>query len=157
MSPLDKIKEGIQSHDMEKVIDGYEGLTGERVSREDSLLKEEMSEQTVPMHQEVPVPEVSVPEKVEVSKNHDFTAPTRKKTDQKAKFTKSQKIDVGNNTFVDDGEDHKDDVTPEVSLVPRNRNAYQEVEVACHVCGSKHSINPMFKVGQFHRCSKCVG
>ena len=30
----DKIKEGIQKDDMEKVIDGYEDLTGERVSRE---------------------------------------------------------------------------------------------------------------------------
>ena len=152
MSPLDKIKEGIQTDDMEKVIDGYEDLTGERVSRGKSsdrgaaaIPKEEMPEQ------------VPVSEKVETNKNHDFTMPTRKETDQKFKFTKSQKIDVGSNTFVDNGEEHKDDVTPDVSLSPRNRNAYKEIEVTCHVCGSKHSINPMFKAGEFHRCSKCVG
>jgi len=153
MSPLDKIKEGIQKDDMEKVIDGYEDLTGERVSREETsdrgataIPKEEMSEQ---------MSEVS--EKVEANKSHDFTMPTRKETGQKSKFTKSQKIDVGSNTFVDDGEEHKDDVTPDVSLSPRNRSAYKEVEVTCHVCGSKHNINPMLKSGQFHRCSKCVG
>jgi len=152
MSPLDKIKEGIQTDDMEKVIDGYKDLTGEKVSRENSIdrgstatPKEEMPEQ------------MRVPEKVEVNKSHDFTMSTRKETGEKSKFTKSQKIDVGSNTFVDDGEEHKDDVTPDVSLSPRNRSAYQEVEVTCHVCGSKHSINPMLKAGEFHRCSKCVG
>jgi hypothetical protein len=145
MSPLDKIKEGIQTDDMEKVIDGYKDLTGEKVSRENSAPKEEMPEQ------------MRVSEKVEANKSHDFTMPARKETGQKSKFTKSQKIDVGTNTFVDDGEEHKDDVTPDVSLSPRNRSAYKEVEVTCHVCGSKHNINPMLKSGQFHRCSKCVG
>ena len=51
MTPIDKIREGIISNDMEKVIEGFYKLTGEQIQQEDPEREEEsetMPEQTVP-------------------------------------------------------------------------------------------------------------
>ena len=81
MTPLDKIKKGILNNDMEEVIDGYESLTGERVTRKEA---EEIKSEKVPEQ----VREVS---EEKVNKYEDFTAPVRRESSEKIKIHKERK------------------------------------------------------------------
>ena len=67
-------------------------------------------------------------------------------------------IQVGENQFVDDrteavGEEFD---TPDINLTPR-RPPVKMIEVVCNACGRKEKINPAYKTGSYHRCSRCVG
>tara|TARA_R110000751_G_scaffold276860_2_gene378072 strand:- start:5012 stop:5422 length:411 start_codon:yes stop_codon:yes gene_type:complete len=136
MSPLELIKNGILENDLEKVIQGYALLTGEEVR---------------PREADKVQPQVPVR-----SSELDFTI---KRGDTAAgEHGRKEPIQVGENQFVDDGleatgEEFK---TPEVNLTPR-RKPIQMVEVTCNSCGSKEEINPAYKTGTYHRCSRCVG
>ena len=149
MTPLDKIKKGILNNDMEEVIDGYEILTGERVTREaaEEVKSEEVPEQVREVQEE------------KVNKYEDFTAPIRKQASEKSKYTKKQKIKVGKNTFVDTGEDHKAkaDSTPDYVPTPRNRPPAETVMLTCHVCGAQDEVKTGTTYGSFYRCGRCVG
>lgn len=149
MTPLDKIKKGILDNDMEQVIDGYESLTGERVTRE---RREEVKSQEV----QEPMQEV---QEEQVNKYQDFTAPIRRQASEKSKYTKKEKIEVGKNTFVDTGEDHKAkaDSTPDYVPTPRNRPPAKTVKVRCHVCGTEDEVKQGTVYGTFYRCGRCVG
>jgi hypothetical protein len=149
MTPLDKIKKGILNNDMEEVIDGYESLTGERVTRKEA--KEIKSEKVPEQVREVP--------EEKVNKYEDFTAPVRRESSEKSKYTKKEKIKVGKNTFVDTGEDHKTkaDSTPDYVPTPRNRRPVEKVKVRCHVCGAEDEVNEGTVYGAFYRCGRCVG
>ncbi|MAF25007.1 hypothetical protein CL634_05465 [bacterium] len=167
MTPLDKIKEGILKNDMEKVIDGYEILTGERLSSEKAVQgkvpkqvqkrSKARSGDSSASSPSKPTETPKIPQEQPVKEEGDFTAPARKQIDKKTKYTKSQQIEVGKNTFVDDGVQHKDDTTPDLPLTPRNRAGINYVEVKCHVCGKEEEINPLLKAGDFYRCNECVG
>ena len=167
MTPLDKIKEGILKNDMEKVIDGYEILTGERLSSEKALQekapkvrkrsKAKSSGSASAESDSKPTDAPKIPQKQSIKEEGDFTAPARKQIDKKTKYTKSQQIEVGKNTFVDDGVQHKNDITPDLPLTPRDRAGVNYIEVKCHVCGKEEEINPLLKAGDFYRCNECVG
>ena len=142
MTPLQRIKEGIINNDMEKVIQGYAELTGEEVGIStggDETQTEEVSE-----------PQVRMPK----SATEDFSI-AHSDRDQN-KYTKSEKISAGENTFTDDGVEHKDVSTPEVNRTKR-RSPIKMVQVTCHVCGKSEEVNPAFQSGEFYRCSRCVG
>lgn len=147
MTPLQQIKEGIVNNDMEQVIQGYAQLTGEevRVSTE----RDEVATE------EVPEPQVSEPKaRIPKSATEDFSI-AHSDRDQ-SKYTKSEKISAGENTFTDDGMEHKDVSTPEVNRTKR-RSPIKMVQVTCHVCGKSEEVNPAFQSGEFYRCSRCVG
>ena len=150
MSPLELIKNGILENDFEKVIQGYALLTGEEVrpkektesagaTNAESTSSDKMSEQ------------MSVRSEIE-----DFTM--KRDSLPAGQYGRKEAIQVGENQFVDDrteavGEEFD---TPEIKLTPR-RPPVKMIEVVCNACGRKEKINPAYKTGNYHRCSRCVG
>ena len=150
MSPLELIKNGILENDFEKVIQGYALLTGEEVrpkektesagaTNAESTSSDKMSEQ------------MSVRSEIE-----DFTM--KRDSLPAGQYGRKEAIQVGENQFVDDrteavGEEFD---TPDINLTPR-RPPVKMVEVICNACGRKEEINPAYKTGSYHRCSRCVG
>ena len=74
------------------------------------------------------------------------------------KHGRKEPIKVGENQFVDDGSEAtgKEFETPDIAPTPR-RKPVKMVEVVCNTCGKKEEINPAYKAGTYHRCSRCVG
>ena len=150
MSPLELIKNGILDNDFEKVIQGYALLTGEevrpkgtaeatRATSSEATTSDKMSEQ-VPVRSEV----------------EDITM--KRDSLPAVQYGRKEAIQVGENQFVDDrteavGEEFN---TPDVNLTPR-RPPVKMIEVVCNACGRKEKINPAYKTGSYHRCSRCVG
>ena len=150
MSPLELIKNGILENDFEKVIQGYALLTGEEVrpkekggsagtTNTESTSSGKMSTQ-MPVRSEV----------------EDFTM--KRDSLPAGQYGRKEAIQVGENQFVDDrteavGEEFD---TPDVNLTPR-RPPVKMIEVVCNACGRKEEINPAYKTGSYHRCSRCVG
>ena len=150
MSPLELIKNGILENDFEKVIQGYALLTGEEVrpkektesagaTNAESTSSDKMSEQ------------MSVRSEIE-----DFTM--KRDSLPAGQYGRKEAIQVAENQFVDDrteavGEEFD---TPDINLTPR-RPPVKMIEVVCNACGRKEKINPAYKTGSYHRCSRCVG
>ena len=150
MSPLELIKNGILENDFEKVIQAYALLTGDEVRRKEitesagatnaeSTSSDKMSEQ------------MSVRSEIE-----DFTM--KRDSLPAGQYGRKEAIQVGENQFVDDrteavGEEFD---TPDINLTPR-RPPVKMIEVVCNACGRKEKINPAYKTGSYHRCSRCVG
>jgi len=152
MTPIDKIKEGILSNDMEQVIQGFKLLTGEEVRPAEGESEQgRSSDPETPRsesHEEAMQPPVQVR-----SKDLDFSTEPR---ESESKYGKREPIVVGENQFIDDGTEDKDVKTPDVGRTTR-RPPVKMIEVQCHVCKSSEMINAQYKSGEFHRCGKCVG
>ena len=149
MTPIDKIKEGILSNDMEQVIQGFRLLTGEEIRPEGR--KPERPEE--PRPEESSTEEAMQPPVQVRSKDLDFSTEPR---ESESKYGKREPIVVGENQFIDDGTEDKDVKTPDVGRTTR-RPPVKMIEVQCHVCKSSEMINAQYKSGEFHRCGKCVG
>ena len=150
MSPLELIRNGILENDFEKVIQGYALLTGEEV-RPEGKNESAGATNTEPTSSD----EVSaqMPMRSEIE---DFTM--QRESLPAGQYGRKEPIQVGENQFVDDrseavGEEFD---TPDVKLTPR-RPPVKMVEVTCNTCGRKEEINPAYKTGSYHRCSRCVG
>jgi len=141
MTPMELIKEGISNNDMEKIIQAYNLLTGEKIGKEEK--------------QSEPLSEPPVSVRKEKTKDLDFSVEPRE--DQgSGHYAKSESIQVGENQFVDNGTEALDVTTPKVTRSTR-RPPVKMAEVKCHVCGGVEEINAQYKTGDFHRCDKCVG
>ena len=150
MSPLELIKNGILENDLEKVIQGYVLLTGEEV-RPKEATESNKTESTGSREADKVQPQVPVR-----SSELDFTV--KRDPPAAGKHGRKESIQVGENQFVDDGSESqgKEFETPEINPTPR-RKPIQMVEVICNSCGRKEEINPAYKTGSYHRCSRCVG
>jgi hypothetical protein len=143
MSPIDKIRKGILSNDMEQVTQGFKLLTGEEIRPEEGKPEEPNTEKAVQSPVQMR------------SKDLDFS------TTEEPDESKREPVKAKKNQFVDDGtealvSEDPELKTPEIALTERRPPA-NLVEVVCHVCGTTEQINKKYKVGQFHRCGKCVG
>lgn len=147
MTPIDKIREGIISNDMEKVIEGFYKLTGEQIQQGDPEREEESEKVT---EQKVPAPVQQ-----ERLTDLDFSVQMAEKN-EKGHYAKPEAIEAGKNKFVDDGIDSSDIETPDVVRSER-RPPVKMIEVTCHKCGKKEEMNANYKTGEFHRCDKCIG
>jgi len=152
MNPIDTIKKGILNNDMEQVIQGFSALTGEEVRPAGGGAEQGGSPEPESATSESHAEAVQSPVQVR-SKDLDFSTEPR---DVESKFGRKEPIQVGDNQFMDDGVEAKDVTTPDVPRTKR-RPPVKLIEVSCHVCGTKEEINPAYKSGTFHRCSRCVG
>lgn len=147
MSPIDKIRKGIVENDMRQIIKGFEQLTGENIKPVVSSNLEVQNEEVVNVS-------ATISEPVR-SKDLDFS------TTGEPDKSKREPVRAKNNQFIDDGtealvSEDPELKTPDITLTERRPPA-NLVEVVCHVCGATEQINKKYKVGQFHRCGKCVG
>ena len=153
MTPIDKIKEGILTNDMEQIIQGFKLLTGEEIRPAGGEPEQERNSEpesaTSESYEEAVRPPVQVR-----SKDLDFS--TEPREDKDSQYGKREPIVVGENQFIDDGTEATDIETPDVGRSTR-RPPVKMVEVKCHACGEKEMINAQYKSGEFHRCGKCVG
>ena len=150
MSPLELIKNGILENDFEKVIQGYALLTGEEVRPEEKAGTTGTANAEPKSSDKV---SAQMPVRTEVE---DFTM--KRDSLPAGQHGRKEAIQVGENQFVDDrteavGEEFD---TPDINLTPR-RPPVKMVEVICNACGGKEEINPAYKTGSYHRCSRCVG
>ena len=137
ISPLEKIRVGIETEDMNLVRVGFEELTGEVTTstKGSSTTKE------------------SPPKKDDVS---DFIV-SPQSPDTNSRVAKTQPVVGGrDNMFVDEGLEAKDIETPQIVPSPRNRPPAQMVELSCHKCGKTEKIASNLVQGEFHRCGKCI-
>lgn len=146
MSPLELIESGILENDFEKVIQGYNALTGKNIQSGEQQVSGDTGEPNE-VQQQMPVQKGTV---------DDFTMAPRKTA--AGKYGRKESIQVGQNTFVDDGSEAKGEEfnTPDVPLTTR-RPPVKMVEVTCSACGQKEMVNPAYKTGAYHRCGRCVG
>ena len=151
MSPLELIKNGIIENDLEKIAQGYNALTGENISpiTTDEPVRRTAESESTGSDEVSP----SVPVRSEIE---DFTI--KRDTLPAGKYGRKETIQVGENQFVDDGSEAigKEFETPDIAPTPR-RKPVKMVEVVCNTCGKKEEINPAYKTGTYHRCSRCVG
>jgi alpha-tubulin suppressor-like RCC1 family protein len=143
MTPLERIKTGILTNDMEEVIQGYMALTGEEVRpapKRWSIQRCENLHRWRSKNQQ----------KLDFSR--DPTNPAGKK-----RIANKSPVSAGANQFTDDGVEHSDVKTPDFVPTPRKRAEAKTVNVKCHVCGENQEVNPMLAQGDFYRCDSCVG
>ena len=143
MTPLETIKIGILNNDMEKVIQGYMALTGEKI-------------QPNPSKDGVPEVQQSAPMSVQQEKKMDFST-NRTASSGTKKVAGKSPVTAGPNQFVDDGVEHSDVKTPDFTPGPRNREEAKTISVRCHICGKDQEVNPVLAQGEFYRCDSCVG
>ena len=140
MTPLERIKTGILTNDMEEVIQGYMALTGEEVRPEDG------------------VPEVRESSSVAKQKSAELDFSTNPTEPQgKKRLASKSPVKAQKNQFVDDGVEHNDIKTPDFNPSPRSRGEAQTVSVRCHVCTKDYEVAPVLAQGEFYRCDNCVG
>jgi len=81
-------------------------------------------------------------------------------TMDKERFTSDRRrepVKARENTFVDNGTDHKDIVTPEIERTPRNRKPPAKKQVVCRSCGKTFKVNARLVYGESYRCDRCTG
>ena len=128
ISPLDKIKSGILSNDMQLVAQGFENLTGESLLRVDKTL----------------------------DPTEDFIAPAKNQLPGKTRVARTEPIHAGANQFVDDDIEAKDVETPQVKPTKRIRPKASMVNIECHICNKVEKIPEILMQGrEFYRCEKC--
>jgi len=139
ISPLEKIRVGIETNNMDLIRVGFEELTGEVTTT---------SPEKSPTTEDPPL------DKNDFS---DFIASTQSSDPAtKSRVAKTTPVVGGNNTFIDEGTDSKNIETPQISPSPRNRPPSVTVEVSCHKCGKTEKIAQGLVQGEFHVCEKCV-
>ena len=128
------IKEGILSDDMQKVIEGFELLTGESLEINETKTKTE-------------------PQKTE---DNEFIADIKKSPQRGKSVQNPNRV----NKFEDDGshtveEAGYDAVHDEVKPVARQRASFKTIEQKCHVCGKAEEVHPLHK-REYFKCRKCI-
>lgn len=88
-----------------------------------------------------------------ISEAVDGSFAMRKKSDEKPR---RGAVQAQKNTWKDEGE-HKDIITPQSKLTPRNRKPPKIKKVKCHICSKSFEINPAYVYGEFYRCDRCTG
>ena len=135
INPLEKMREGIRTDSMDLVKEGFEEFTGEKFLDE-------------------PEPE---PEKcAEPSRgSENFIVTPKDRASKKARIARTEKIQAGSNTFLDDGSEASEVSTPDINLTKRTRTPAKTVGVECHLCGKTEEISAKLIQGEFYRCEKC--
>ena len=140
---IETIRLGIVENDMSKVSEGFELLTGQKVSGESLEEPEE-------------VVRAESRDGYEEKFNDGFIAGI-KKTPQTESSVANRKKE---NKFQDDGshtieEAGYDAVHDGVEPVARQRPSFKMVEQRCHVCGKTEEVHPVHK-RDFFKCTKCI-
>ena len=132
-NPLEKMREGIRTDSMDLVKEGFEEFTGEKFLDE-------------------PEPEkITEPSK----ESENFIVSSKDRPAKKSRIAKTEKVQAGNNTFLDDGSEASEVSTPDINLTKRTRTPAKTVGVECHLCGKTQEISAKLIQGEFYRCEKC--
>ena len=143
MNPIDKIKSGIESNDMELVSEGFEDLTGEKVST---------------VHEEVVIEEEASQEE-----SDEFITSTRSLEPRKnSRIARAESLTMGEreNTFVDNGSEASEDLEIDKKLaikapVERKRKAFKKISITCASCKKDFEIHPTL-VRENYKCDNCI-
>ena len=147
MNPIDKIKFGIESNDMGVVSEGFEDLTGEKVST--------AQEETV-VEKEAPQGEP----------DDNFITSTRSsessESGENSRIARAEPLSIGEreNTFVDDGSEASEDFEIDKKLaikapVERKRKGFKKVSIRCVSCKKDFEIHPTLS-RENYKCDNCI-
>ena len=132
INPLEKMREGIRTGSMDLVKEGFEEFTGEKFTEE---------------------PEVKTEQPVKGAEN--FVVSPKERSSKKSRIARTEKIQAGQNMFLDDGSESTDVPTPDITPTKRERTPAKMVEIECHLCGKMEEISSKLVQGEFYRCEKC--
>ena len=145
MNPIDKIKSGIQKNNMLLVSEGFQDLTGEKVTTEDD-------------QEEVLTEEAST----EDEEDSFITSTRSSESNKKSRVARPQPLDIRDreNTFVDDGPEASEDSEIDKKLavkppVERTRKAFKKVSVVCVSCKKTLKIHPSLSRDGY-KCDNCI-
>ena len=138
ISPLEKMRVGIETNDMDLIRVGFEELTGEVTT----------SPKKSPTTEDPPMSKNDFSDFIASAQSSDPTT--------KSRVAKTTPVVGGNNTFTDEGTDSKDIETPQIALSPRNRPPVTMVDVPCYKCGKTEKVAQSLVQGEFHVCGKCA-
>ena len=159
MTPLEQIKHGIITGNMQSVADGYSRITN------DVVVPKAVSKPPKIAVDRRRLPPVSKTEAASFDEA-EFQSDgmdTGKKIQKEARvepFTPKRRVNLWNDTkdepLVDySDKDRQDDLrTRQAPKVPR-RPEYKPVKINCFSCGRSYNVNPAFIVGGGYRCDRC--
>jgi hypothetical protein len=147
MTPIEKIKSGIQQEDMNLVSEGFYDLTGERVSREEVEVQD-------PLLKQVVAPDAQ-------ADTEDFITSTRS-SGKPSKYSRAEPLEIRDreNSFVDDGTEATEDRELDKILavkppVQRNRRAFKKISIQCSSCNKEFQISPSL-ARENYKCDSCI-
>jgi formamidopyrimidine-DNA glycosylase len=71
------------------------------------------------------------------------------------KLPKPVEVKSRTNTFVDDGSEHSDVITPEIARAERRRPAFKKTEQTCSRCSKIVEVHPQH-AREFFVCDRCL-
>ena len=94
------------------------------------------------------------------SPNEDYNAPSKNEnaqSDSQGRRAKTEPMDAKKreNEFVDDGMEHKDEITPDYVPSPRARKSFKKAKVICTRCDKNFDVHPVHK-RENYICNSCV-
>jgi hypothetical protein len=156
MTPLEQIKKGILDGDMITVALGYKSLTGEDLHSDEANVTEVLPEFMASSQVEIDTPPSSP---ILSSTSNDFIAPSKKEDAEASagRMAKSSPVSLEKreNLFVDNGSDHRDVVTPDTGLTPRQRTSFKMVSQECSKCDKTFEVHPVHK-REYYICDRCI-
>ena len=141
---IEAIRLGILENNMPQIIEGFELLTGQKVTGEHLGEPEETEA-------------VATPSAPSAAQAEDFIAGTRDVKQPSRSVVSQDRA----NKFVDDGsvsaeeEPGYEAVNDSVAPVERNRKKFEKVEQRCHSCGKVEMVNPRHR-RDYYKCDKCI-
>jgi len=159
MTPLEQIKHGILTGNMQSVADGYSRITNDVVTPKavSKTPKLAVDRRRLPQRQQQQTP---VFDEAEFQVDQQTTA---KKMDKEARvepFVPKRRVnlfsDAKDEPLVDYTEkDRQDDIRTRQAPKVQRRPEYKPVKINCFSCGRSYNVNPAFIVGGGYRCDRC--
>jgi hypothetical protein len=94
------------------------------------------------------------------SLDEDYIAPSKNENaqpDSQGRRAKTEPIGSKKreNEFVDDGTEHKDEITPDYVPSPRARKSFKKVTMICTRCDKSFNVHPVHK-RENYICNSCI-
>ena len=92
--------------------------------------------------------------------DEDYIAPSKNENaqpDSQGRRAKTESIDTKKreNEFVDDGTEHKNEITPDYVPSPRARKSFKKVKMICTRCDKSFDVHPIHK-RENYICNSCI-
>ena len=157
MTPLQKIKKGIETENMQLVAEGYNSLSIDEIDYKPKA-KQKTAEETRASWKQGKVERYSKEDYSEPASARVFSGDDEKKIAKAEPFIPKKRP----NLWSDSGETPPEYSKKDKAIDKKNkgksitkRQPYKPVNVVCYCCGKSFSVNPINAYGGKYRCDAC--
>lgn len=157
MTPLEKIRKGIETEDMQLVADGYNSLSIDEIVYKPKV-KQKTAEETRAGWNKSKIQRYSEEDYSEPVTTRTFAGDGEKKIAKSEPFIPKKRP----NLWTDSGETPPEYSKKDKAADKKNkgkpitkRQPYKPVNVICYSCGKSYSVNPIHAFGGKFRCDGC--